>query len=175
MKPYKIRIATSSDAEKIALLHASSWKKAYRGLLSDVYLDNDLEGERKTTWLPKMAGLTSKEFVLLAEDEQELIGFVAVLDKPENSLDAFIDNLHVRWDLKGQGVGKQLMKAVAEKLLESNRKSVYLFVLKGNDAAEKFYLARGARRGETSTIQFGGKIVEHVRFEWPSLDALLKA
>lgn len=171
---YTIRPATTSDAENIALLHASSWKKAYRGLLSDAYLDNDLESERKNIWIPKMVGLKSSEFVLLAEDESGLLGFVAVLDKRADHLDAFIDNLHVRWDLKGQGIGKQLMKAVAEKLLESNRKSVYLFVLNGNHAAEKFYLSRGAKLGETETIEFGGKIVEHTRFEWATLHDLLK-
>jgi ribosomal protein S18 acetylase RimI-like enzyme len=171
---FTIRIATEVDAEKIALLHAGSWKKTYRGLLSDAYLDNDLEGERKNIWLLKMAGLKPSEFVLLAEDEFNLLGFVAVLDKPEKGIDAFIDNLHVRWDQQGQGIGKQLMKAVAEKLLESNRRSVYLFVLNGNDAAEKFYFARGARRGEISNIEFGGKNVEQSRFEWPVLDPLLR-
>jgi GNAT superfamily N-acetyltransferase len=171
---FQIRQATFFDAEKIATLHASSWRKAYRGLLSDEYLDNNLDGERKNIWISKMAKLTDQEFVFLAENEHDLLGFVAVLDKPEAGMDAFVDNLHVRWDLKGQGIGKQLLKAVAERLLQTGRKSVYLWVLKGNEPAEKFYFSRGAKRADTAVIQFGGKDVEQSRFVWPSLDVLIR-
>ena len=44
----------------IATLHAASWMSAYRGLLSDEYLDNDLEGERKKYWLKKMPTITEQ-------------------------------------------------------------------------------------------------------------------
>ena len=169
----QIRQATEKDSEKIAVLHANSWKKAYRSLLSDSYLDNDLEGERKKYWSDKMSKLSEKEFVLVAENESMAIGFAALLDKPEMGYDALIDNLHVRADMKGQGIGKQLMKAVAERLIQTGRKSVYLFVLKGNDAAEEFYLSRGAKRADASAVEFGGKNVFHTRFVWPTLDDLL--
>jgi hypothetical protein len=70
-------------------------------------------------------------------------------------------------------IGKQLMKSVAERLLQSGRKSVYLWVFKGNDPVEKFYFSRRTQRADNSIVLFGGKEVEQSRFVWPSLDALM--
>jgi ribosomal protein S18 acetylase RimI-like enzyme len=174
MPDFQIRLATINDCNAIALLHARSWQTTYRGILSDQYLDEGLQAERINHWNKKFASLTSKEFVLVAEEHDHLIGFVAVLDKPEKGYAAFIDNLHVSPDLKGKGVGKALMRAVAERLLHTNRKSVYLWVLKGNDAAEKFYFSRGAHNEDVTPVEFGGKTVLQTRFVWSTLDSLLK-
>ena len=117
MESVNIRDAKLSEAADIATLHATSWMSAYRGLLSDEYLDNDLEGERKKYWLEKMPTIKGKEFVLVAEHGGELVGFAAVLDQPDAGFDALVDNLHVRPDLKGLGIGSELLRAVAKRLL----------------------------------------------------------
>jgi ribosomal protein S18 acetylase RimI-like enzyme len=174
MDTNRIRQAKNTDSEKIALLHANSWRTTYRGLLPDSFLDNDLDGERKRYWNKKMLGLTDEDFVLLAERGPDLAGFIAVLNKPENGFEAFIDNLHVSRDLKGGGIGTALMKAAAERLQRTGKKSAYLWVLKGNDAAEAFYFARGAERADVSSVDFGGKEVLQTRFVWKTLDSLLK-
>jgi GNAT superfamily N-acetyltransferase len=172
MTGVNIRDAKLSEANAIASLHASSWMTAYRGLLTDEYLDNDLEGERKKHWSEKMPAITDKEFVLVAENEGELIGFVAVLDKPEAGFDALVDNLHVRPDMKGRGIGGLLLNAVAARLLDMRRKSFYLFVLKGNISAENFYLAKGGQPMDVMTHEFGGKVVQATRFAWEHLERM---
>lgn len=166
MLEVKIRDAKPSEADEIAHMHTISWLSAYRGLLSDEYLDNDLLGERKKHWAEKMAGLTEKEFVLIAEQNGKRAGFVAVLDKPEAGFDVLVDNLHVLPELKGRGIGGQLLNAVASRLLKTDRKSYYLFVLKGNTSAEKFYLAKGGKSLDVITHDFGGKVVQATRFGW---------
>src|SRR5688572_21269351 len=111
MNKIDVREATKKDATSIALLHALSWKTAYRNILSDEYLDSNLEEERKSYWVRKLENLTPNDFVLIAETvEQRIIGFIAVLDKPERGYQAFIDNLHVHPDHKGSGIGKTLMR-----------------------------------------------------------------
>lgn len=162
----RIRSSVKSDAKAIATLHTMSWLSTYRGLLSDEYLDNDLQGERELYWNKKLADLTALEFVLVMESGKELLGFVSLLDIPEQGFDAFINNLHVRPDLKGKGLGTKLLSGVARKLLQSGRKSFYLWVLKGNSAAEKFYLARGAKKLDKSRSLFGGFIADETRFGW---------
>ena len=168
----KIRDAKASEADAIANLHTISWMSAYRGLLSDNYLDNNLLDERKKHWAEKMQALTKKEFVLVAEQNGELVGFVAVLDIPEAGFDVLVDNLHVVPGLKGLGIGGQLLNAVAGRLLRTGRKSFYLFVLRGNTAAEKFYLAKGGRAMDVKTHEFGGKVVQAVRFGWDQLERM---
>lgn len=170
-----IRQATQNDSDQIALLHALSWKETYRNILPDSYLDNNLEDERRKYWSAKMAGLSPGDFVLLALSVSgEAIGFIAVLDKPEKEFESFIDNLHVRKDLKGLGVGSKLMKAAAEKLSTAGKKSAYLWVLKGNDKAEGFYKAMGGQTADVSVAHFGDADVWQTRFVWTDLHELLK-
>jgi ribosomal protein S18 acetylase RimI-like enzyme len=172
MKTVKIRDAKASEADAIANLHAISWMSAYRGLLTDEYLNNNLLEERKKHWAGKMRALTKKEFVLVAEQNGLLVGFAAVLDIPEAGFDVLLDNLHVLPELKGLGIGGQLLNAVADRLLSTGRKSFYLFVLKGNTAAEKFYLAKDGQPLDVITQEFGGKIVQATRFGWDQLERM---
>src|ERR1044071_7204849 len=105
-----LRPATADDTASIANLHAASWIIAYRGLLSDEYLDNDLAGERIAYWSRKVPSLSEREFIIMATDDHDrAAGFIAVMDHPDAGYSALVDNLHVRPDLKGKGIGKSLM------------------------------------------------------------------
>lgn len=44
--PITFRTAGSSDSARVAELHAASWQSAYRGFLSEAYLDTDVPAER---------------------------------------------------------------------------------------------------------------------------------
>ena len=37
--PVKIRTATIEDAESVAKIHVDAWKESYKGIISQVYLD----------------------------------------------------------------------------------------------------------------------------------------
>jgi GNAT superfamily N-acetyltransferase len=169
-----LRSATADDTMSIAQLHAASWIIAYRGLLSDDYLDNDLAGERITYWMKKMPALTSREFIIMATDDQgSPAGFIAVMDQPEIGYSALVDNLHVRPDLKGQGIGRSLMQEAARVLLRSGRTSYYLWVLNGNDPACRFYESVGGVAADETTVHFGGKDVKATRYVWKTFDRVL--
>ncbi|HTF19419.1 MAG TPA: GNAT family N-acetyltransferase [Chryseolinea sp.] len=170
-----LRIATNDDAPLIATLHASSWMIAYRGLLSDEYLDNDLAGERFAYWSEKVTTLATGEFILLAlDDENKIAGFIAVMDQPQNGYRALVDNLHVRPDLKGRGIGRALMQGAARRLLDSGRSNYYLWVLNGNEPACRFYESIGGLAADETTVHFGGKDVKATRFVWDSFETLLR-
>lgn len=173
MDTIQLREGKLTDADAIGSLHAQSWSTAYRGILPDSYLDNNLDEERKNYWRIKLASLSAKDFIIIAESAGDIAGFAAVMDKPQNGYDALLDNLHVRPDMKGQGLGSRLMKAVAARLRATGRTSFYLWVLKGNVAAEEFYKAQGGVSGDVSSVEFGGKIVEQTRFAWKDLDTLI--
>src|SRR5689334_9774394 len=53
-RPYRAvivyREATRNDIETIAQLHARSWRRAYRGILRDDFLDEGLIHNRRDVW-----------------------------------------------------------------------------------------------------------------------------
>jgi GNAT superfamily N-acetyltransferase len=170
-----LRPATKDDAIVIAKLHATSWRIAYRGLLSDEYLDNDLAGERIAYWSRKLTTLTEREFILLAmSHEGDIEGFIAVMNQPESGYVALVDNLHVRPDLKGRGIGRALMQAAARQLLVSGRTNYYLWVLNGNEPACRFYESIGGIAGDERIVHFGGRDVKATRFGWMTFEKVLQ-
>jgi ribosomal protein S18 acetylase RimI-like enzyme len=88
---------------------------------------------------------------------------------------AFPDNLHVRHDLKRQGIGARLMAATARAVAARSPSSgLYLWVLEQNTAAQAFYEAHGGRRIERElTGPFpGGGHAWSFRYAWPDLSEL---
>jgi ribosomal protein S18 acetylase RimI-like enzyme len=88
---------------------------------------------------------------------------------------AFLDNLHVRYDLKRQGVGARLMAETARTVLRRRPSSgLYLWVLEQNTAAQAFYRAQGGRQvGRELAGPFpGGGQAYSFRFAWPDMSQL---
>jgi ribosomal protein S18 acetylase RimI-like enzyme len=89
---------------------------------------------------------------------------------------ALLDNLHVRSDLKGAGIGTRLLSMAAQELIRSRPSQfVYLWVLDQNTAAQAFYEARGGTRVETKRrgpFPGGGMAVGH-RYFWPDPQLLI--
>jgi GNAT superfamily N-acetyltransferase len=48
-------VAGSDDAETVAMLHADSWRRFYRGAYADSFLDGDLVADRRAVWSARLA------------------------------------------------------------------------------------------------------------------------
>ena len=170
--PLSIRPATSADTVSIAALHATSWKSAYKNILPQEYLDNDLESERKQYWFAKMQGLTVDDFILLVEKDNTLIGFVAVLDRPEKGYAALIDNLHVLPEEKSNKIGIYLLCSAARELKKRKKDSFYLWVFDQNTPAINFYHKAGGRPLDHNLFEINDRKIPETRYVWESVDRL---
>ena len=138
------RTALAADTASIAELHAASWRTNYRGSLSDVYLDTDIAAERAAVWQRRLAQPSERQYVLLAEQASELVGFACVLLDEEPAWGACLDNLHVRPGLTGQGLGGALLgHALRWVAIVEPRWPMHLWVLAANSAARRFYERHG--------------------------------
>lgn len=169
------RPAGTADTSAIAALHAASWKLAYRGLVSDAFLDEGLEEGRLAHWLVRMATLPAEDLVVLAEDRQagEIAGFVYVMVAGQPEGHAYVDNLHAAPTLKGKGIGRRLMAAAARHAMAAGCHSLSLTVLERNLAARAFYDRIGGMTQPIGEFSFGGMMVPECRVSWPDLPALL--
>ena len=169
-----IRAATTADLPAIADIHASSWRVAYRGILADAFLDGDLLQDHKTRWAGIAEQLTPQDNLLIATDGESAVGFIAGWTSSALGCDdgygLYINNLHVRPELRGKKYGEALCRALARRAKDnaaSNAKlSAYLWVLDGNAAAHRFYHRLGGRDGERQSTEIGGRTIGETRIVW---------
>ncbi|WP_341719458.1 GNAT family N-acetyltransferase [Micromonospora sp. FIMYZ51] len=148
----RVRLADVDDAGQIALLHADSWRRYYRGAYSDSFLDGDVVADRRSVWSTRLADPTRSRTVV-AEDGGRLIGFVHVMFDHDPQWGSLVDNLHVTYDQHRTGVGTALLAHAARAAVaHATTHGLYLWVLEQNTAAQRFYQACGACHVETATV-----------------------
>ena len=171
-----IRDASAADLPAIAELHATSWRAAYRGLLPDAFLDGPVVADRKAHWSGMIARMVPSDLLLVAEQNHALVGFIAVwTSEPlgcEPGFDLLIDNLHVRPDLRGGGIGEHLMRAVACRLRDRPSARACLWLIDGNAPAHRFYQRLGGRDDDRTQDMIGGALISQTRIIWDDFRVL---
>jgi GNAT superfamily N-acetyltransferase len=163
----KIREATSSDIDGIAFVHATSWKTTYKGLISDEFLDKITVEARKKIWIRNFASPHKDEVMYVAEDDAgKIVGFSNGGVRREPDLyDAELYALYLLKEHQGKGIGKQLIRSVAQNLLEKNYSSFMTWVLVGNPAIH-FYHKVGGQSVSMKEVKIGNEIVEEIMIGW---------
>src|SRR5919197_1212668 len=105
----QIRLASRADAQRIAELHADSWRRHYRGAYSDGFLDGDVLADRLAVWRERLRASSTSACTIVAEDGAMLVGFGHVIFDDHASWGALLDNLHVTYDRQRGGTGSRLL------------------------------------------------------------------
>ena len=177
--PFQMRLAGAADAEAVAALHADSWRRTYRSMMPDAFLDGDALEDRRRVWHERLAtadhAANPDRFVMVAHEKTRIIGFICAFAREDAGWGAYIDNLHVVHDRKGRGLGRVLMRAAAEWICATQPGAgVYLWVMEANGAARAFYDRLGARNVETVEMADpGGGHAPNCRYVWPDARTLL--
>ncbi|MBD2754891.1 GNAT family N-acetyltransferase [Spirosoma validum] len=169
------REATSEDTEAIAQLHSLSWQQNYRGAFSDTFLDGPVIQNRREVWQKRINHPSSNQCIIVAESEGAICGFACAYANDNPVWGTLLDNLHVRKDLKGQGIGRVLIKLAAEwAYLKSPEAGFYLWVLVQNTNAQKFYDKMGGINQERASLENpDGSFSDCYRYVWPDIKTLL--
>lgn len=175
MQTLSFRRATPADAAEIASLHTENWREAYRGILPDAYLKGPIASERLNLWRSRFASPgADRLFVLLAESEGDLAGFVCLLLDEEPQWGACLDNLHVLPGWRGKGIGRELFGRATRWVVSTEPGwGMHLWVLEANLDARRFYEALGGELVERRPKKVvEGIIVPSVRYAWHDLAEL---
>ena len=172
----QIREANPSDLDAIASLHARSWRGAYRGMLSDAYLDGDLVADRKALWQQRFSAPIANQYIVVMEIDQTLVGLACAFGDQDARWGTLLENLHVAQEHRGAGIGAQLVRHIAQWCIRSHASDVlHLWVLAPNIAAQGFYQCLGASSVEQSEWNApDGNRVSELRFAWPNVATLLR-
>ena len=170
-----LRAAAPDDAESIAVLHADSWRRTYRGMMTDAFLDGYALTNRRHVWRERLQAGDPRQFVCVAEEDATIVGFVCAFAKEDANWGSYIDNLHVVHAMNGRGTGRALMRSAAAWLCRVQPDAgVYLWVMEANTRARRFYERLGATNAETVIKEDpGGGRAPNCRYVWSNPRLLL--
>jgi GNAT superfamily N-acetyltransferase len=175
----RLRVAGSDDAEIVAVLHADSWRRFYRGAYADSFLDGDVVADRRAVWSARLADPRGSR-TLIAEDDTGPVGFAHVIFDADERWGSLVDNLHVTHSRRRGGIGTTLLTRTAAAAAEyATNPSMYLWVLEQNTAAQRFYGALGGSHVETADVPAPGGVPGRLngsprglRISWPDAAVL---
>lgn len=159
-----IRTAQLEDAEAIARVHVASWRTNHAGIIPDQYLANLSVERRVQGWQRTLGDPTL--FVYVAEDEAgQVIGFAN--GGPERTGDPVYRGelmaIYLLKEAQGQGLGRRLLEAVAQRLRESGYGKMLIWALAANPAGG-FYRRMGGVPLREQIIAVGGIELPEVAF-----------
>jgi GNAT superfamily N-acetyltransferase len=193
-----IRRASPADATEIALVHVASWKSTYPGIVSQTYIDSLDPQQFASSWMERL--LLPDALVLVAATAEGVCGFVSggplrePLPSPSpvvhgdvgegEGWDGEISNgqissgeiyaLYVLQHAHRRGIGRALMRAAAQSLVEAGYQRAAVWVLQENPS-HRFYARLGGRPVAKQTITIGGEELNEVAYAWNSLDDLIRS
>ena len=171
----RLRNAQFSDYAAIAKLHTDNWKETYRGILSDHYLDHEIDKDRLDTWYQRLKSPADNQFITIAISDDLIVGFCCVFLNDDPAYGSLIDNLHVAPEFRRSGIGKMLVKYSARYVCENaDNKKMYLWVFEENKNARIAYQYMGGTNVET--VDKGnpdGTISRTCRIFWSDASKLL--
>lgn len=172
--PVVIRAAMAGDAGGIARVHVESWRSTYRGIVPDRFLAGLSVEQREQVWHRNIITDRPDYRVFIAENVSgRVIGFAD--GGPERTGDRqYPGELYAIYLLAGEqrrGVGRRLVRAVAEHLCGRAIPAMLLWVLAENPA-RRFYEAIGGRELRSQPIEIGGARLDEVAYGWDDVAAL---
>jgi ribosomal protein S18 acetylase RimI-like enzyme len=164
-----LRLADRGDELSVAQVHVQSWQVAYRRLLPDEYLDELEPADRAARYTFGDAGPSHPQTVV-AVNEEVICGFATIgrCHDPDISNAGELYAIYVHPDSWHRGVGRMLIHDARRRLAEHGFSVAVLWVMVGNERAERFYRSDGwAPDGQRRLQEVQGITVDEIRYTRP--------
>ena len=140
----RLRVASITDARRIAEVHIRSWQAAYRNQVPDAYLDSLSIDHREATWIGiiQEAELPSSGVFVIEDDNKVVVGFADITasrDIDSTPSTGKVGAIYLLPEFWGVGYGWALSERATESLREAEYSTATLWVLGSNERARRFY------------------------------------
>lgn len=154
-----VRGMLESDCQAIGELYAAAWKEGYKGLIPQRFLDG-ITPEKFAVRAHMNGFLDNGSFVAVKGERIVAHCHARASDVPGKSGWGEIHTLYTHPDFWRQGYGAAVLGRAEEWLREQGFDNVYLYVLDGNERAERFYKAQGFLPDlDTLCCDLGGGVI----------------
>lgn len=177
-----IRPAETSDAIGLARVQVETWRDAYVGVLPDDALIDLDEMRAAVRWTRLVSVLEEPERLSIAEVDGDLVGFChggpgrRAVTKVVGSGDrmAEVYALYVDPNFQGMGIGRALLRHVAQGFESDGFETVAILTLEANRHGRRFYDALGGIAGEAVPSVVSGAPVDQTPYVWPHISTLVR-
>lgn len=165
-----VRLATIDDAPGIARVHVDAWREAYKGLIdadSLAALDVDQRADGWRRWLGNDPALNQEQHtcIVAVDGSDAVAGWATYGTGRDPGWEHYgeLAGFYAHPSAWSTGVGRAMAERVLSDLAAMGFKRSYLWVLRGNERAIRFYERAGwAADGGEKTVEFrtGGDLRE---------------
>ena len=182
-----IRAAYPTDAPAMGRVIVETFLAAHQGMMPE-----EAWNKRKAEWTSEVSAqnweralqgmaqdLHCRDCIYVAEDESaEIVGVAMGVPSETRSADGAeqigeVCVLYVHPCCQRQGIGRQLVKAIATQLAQQGMSMLHIAVLKANAPARRFYEALGAQLVSEREIDEEGVLLPGVVYGWTDITVLI--
>lgn len=137
----------AGPADALAGVHVRSWQAGDRGLLPEEYLNGLRAHDRAQRYTLGSTDPDQPTTIVAVNEVGDICGFVTTGPAADTDpATGQLQCLYVDPDCWGRGIGQTLIRAARVRLASLGFSGAVLWVLAGNDRAQRFYRADGWRR-----------------------------
>jgi ribosomal protein S18 acetylase RimI-like enzyme len=171
-----IREARIDDAGAIARVHVDAWRTTYPGIVPADYLASLSYQHHEEKWQQGLTAPEYGEFTHVVEDDRrEIFGFATGGPERSGKLE-YRGELHAVYLAAGhrrRGIGRSLVRTVAERLVQLKFDSIMVWVLADNPS-RAFYEALGGEKFFETVVEIGGARMVEVTYGWKNIGKLIE-
>jgi ribosomal protein S18 acetylase RimI-like enzyme len=167
-----VRPARLEDAKAIARIEVETWRSTYAGMLPDRVLLNMSERRQTASWASFLRHRPEDVWVALVGEN--VVGFGNCGTQRDNTIRfaGEIYTLYVAPDRQSQGLGRALLMALFQRLVDTGHATGLVWVVRANPA-RFFYERLGGQQIMHRPIPVGGQPVEAIAYGWRDLSGAL--
>lgn len=169
-----IREANQTDTFGIAKVQVDSWRTTYKGIVPESYIASLTYEDREGRWREFFSEVNN-QFAFVAEiGEKNIVGFASGGRNrgDEDIHEGELYAIYLLHEYQRRGMGRLLVKAIVERLLQRGMSSMLVWVLAENPF-RAFYEALGGKYVSEKEIVIGGATLIEVAYGWEDLNRLL--
>jgi L-amino acid N-acyltransferase YncA len=174
-----IREMKPDELYTIIRIYVDTFKATHKGVVSDAFL-NGLSYENAQPRFERILNhVEHRPFCYVAEHQGDVIGYaLAGLAGERSSLcqmyQSELKTMYVLPNYHRMGIGRSLIRVVAERFQHEQVSSLYVGVFRDNYPARRFYEALGAQLIEECLGEIRGEEIMLATYGWTSVQELLQ-
>ncbi|MFX1504295.1 MAG: GNAT family N-acetyltransferase [Promethearchaeota archaeon] len=175
------REANIFDLRGIVKVQVDTWKTAYKGIISEAYLQSLSYEDKEENWEQRLENPTHGAIIFIAEvDPYKIIGFALATLEKYNPILAIPDHdrfkgelcaIYVLKEFQRKKIGTELVSLVLKNFKENDINSMITWVLKENPSRRFYEKLGGIVLGEQS-IEIGGIRYIEIAYGWENIEAI---